>query len=393
MQRTGSSTVIVAILIAIIVIVLGTVTIFLVQQTRVDPVSARIRDGEPLALLTVLHDEGRLVSTQVVFAHPNSRRIGMLDIPDDMGAIISRLNRVDRIGSLFELEGIGPYRSKISEQIGVDIDYHLKIDLDQLSELVDILGGLTVFIPDPVRDTESSILLPGGNVRLDGPKLVDYLIYERELLTPQELMARNQEIAAQLLFSMGRERRIFEQQPGAVLRRMQTDLDRREMASIIGMLYDADTDNMIQQRVLGTMRTVDIQGETRQLLFPHFEGDLLKDTVRQVVQTLSQGDPVARGEVVRIELLNGTRRSGLAARTQELFEGYGFQVISVGNADTSDYAQTLVYDRQGSMEKAQSVADVIDAQLIETRPDYETDVVTDVTVILGADFDGWKVRN
>lgn len=392
MQKNASTTVVTVVIIGTILIVITAVAVFLAQQIRIDPVSAKIRDGEPLSFLLVIHDEGDIATTQVVFTHPNSRRIGLLDIPKDLGAIMPRLNRIDSIGSLLAADGIEVFRSRISDVLGTPIDYHIEITIDQLQQITDLIEGITVFNPDPIRDYQNLVLIPGGKVRLDGSKMVDYITVNHGNKTPQELMALHQEVVSRFLFGIGQQMQMFEQHPDILLNRMTTDFDHREFGALLGVLQSADTDNIIQQRVLGTKRVVDVAGESRNLLFPHFEGELLKDTVRQVQQTLENGDSIIEGEVIRVELLNGTRRAGLAANTKEMFEGYGFQVIAVGNADSFDHAQTQVYDRQGNIEKAQAVADIIGARHVETQPDYETDVVTDVTIILGLDFDGWKVR-
>ena len=56
------------------------------------------------------------------------------------------------------------------------------------------------------------------------------------------------------------------------------------------------------------------------------------------VQQVAIADPAA----VRIEILNGTTLPGAAARTAELLQQQGWQVASIGDADRSDYSQTIV---------------------------------------------------
>ena len=45
---------------------------------------------------------------------------------------------------------------------------------------------------------------------------------------------------------------------------------------------------------------------------------------------------------VRIEVLNGTGEPGVAARTRDLLQSQGWQVVSIGDADRSDYGRTLI---------------------------------------------------
>jgi polyisoprenyl-teichoic acid--peptidoglycan teichoic acid transferase len=45
---------------------------------------------------------------------------------------------------------------------------------------------------------------------------------------------------------------------------------------------------------------------------------------------------------IRVEVLNGTGQPGVAARTRELLESQGWQVVSIGDADRNDYVSTLI---------------------------------------------------
>ena len=45
---------------------------------------------------------------------------------------------------------------------------------------------------------------------------------------------------------------------------------------------------------------------------------------------------------VRVEVLNGTGEPGVAAETRDLLQAQGWQVVSIGDADRSDYSRTIV---------------------------------------------------
>ena len=411
-MQKSSSFIFTIVLVVSIAFILLIAVLVMFHQIRIDPVAAMIKDKKDISLLLVVHEDGSPITTQVVIAHPNTKRIALFDIPHDLGAIIPKLKRVDAIRSLFENDGIEEYRDAIAQQLDYEIDYYFSIDTSNLQCLVDLLGGLYVFIPDPVEDNENKIYLPGGRALLDGEKLLSYFTYEKMTYGSQELASRYQEVVLQFLYRFGIQYSLFQDYSRFFQRCYNSDLDRRSMESLLKFLSKIDEDSMIQQRVLGTPRRVDVEGQQVELLFPHFEGQLLKDTVRQVRQTLEAGTAIPTGGKVTIELLNGTRRNGLANRSSELFESYGFEVIAVGNAESFDYERTTIIDRQGSPERARMVADSIGATVVETAPPEEEEQVeteddentqeeqpmpveieADVTVILGSDFDGWKVKN
>mgnify|MGYP006303594947 FL=1 len=130
-----------------------------------------------------------------------------------------------------------------------------------------------------------------------------------------------------------------------------------------------------------------------ELLFPHFEGEWLRQSVRQVRENLASIDAV-RDEaiVVRLEILNGTTVSGLARRTKELYENYGFDVVSFGNAESNDVEETVILNRSDDPGIADRVADIIGADIVRAEREEGIEYSVDATIILGKDFDGTIVR-
>jgi hypothetical protein len=103
-----------------------------------------------------------------------------------------------------------------------------------------------------------------------------------------------------------------------------------------------------------------------------------------------------------VEILNGTVENGLAGRTAELFRGFGYDIISTGNADRNDYEQTIIIDRSGIEEAVLSFAEIIHCQNIRyealpPEPDevniQNLDYRSDFTLVLGRDFRGRYVTN
>ncbi len=89
---------------------------------------------------------------------------------------------------------------------------------------------------------------------------------------------------------------------------------------------------------------------------------------------------------VRVQVLNGSNRSGLARLATDQLRDAGFDVVNIGNA-ASPAKMSVVLDRAGNPEVAQRVAAALGITRIESRPD--TALYLEVTVILGPDF---KIR-
>ena len=90
---------------------------------------------------------------------------------------------------------------------------------------------------------------------------------------------------------------------------------------------------------------------------------------------------------VRIQLWNGSGRSGVAAELASYLRDGGFDVLEVANADRSDYPATLVVNRTSNQEPARVVAEYLGtSHLIQQAGSQE---MIDVTVIVGRDAKRW----
>jgi anionic cell wall polymer biosynthesis LytR-Cps2A-Psr (LCP) family protein len=390
------------ILLAVIIIVIIGTGFFLFFNFRTDQISDDIRQGKQIAVAFLFHDEGTLQFTEILYYNPETHKGAILDIPGNLGTIIESLERIDRIDLLYKEGRPGAYVDKLEELTGVEIPYTVEMSIGDVEKCVDLMEGLEMFIANPVEIIEEDevVLLPSGSMLLDGGKIATFVRYsefpgESEI----EKISRRQKFMQSFLGRLG-ERAEELTDPG-VLRYLadftSSDLDKRSLSALVLEIRKLDVDRIVFQRVLGVNRVVDAQT----LLFPHYDGKLLKETVGQTLDSLASTE-IASGEELRIslEILNGTNRNGLASRTAQLFKSFGYEVVHVGNAESFDYESTLVLDRSGNINKAQKVANIITCKHVNTvleetpeEADSEPDMIVDVTIILGKDFDGRYCKN
>jgi hypothetical protein len=255
------------------------------------------------------------------------------------------------------------------------------------------LGGLELFIPNPVESAvgERKVLLPSGSVVLDGDKIRDFIAYQDPLEPETDWVGRKQKFLQSLLKALGESDLVLDASPFAALRRLvSTNLGPRSLAALLRELAKLESEKLIFQRVLGSTRTVD----GKELLFPHFDGQLLKEIVKQTGETIASAEPGAEEElIVALEILNGTSVAGLAKRAASVFQSFGYEIVALGNADNTEYLNTVVLDRKGRLEAAQKAAELIRCQRVYSRLAEGGDLTIDVTLILGKDFDGRYCKN
>jgi LytR cell envelope-related transcriptional attenuator len=90
---------------------------------------------------------------------------------------------------------------------------------------------------------------------------------------------------------------------------------------------------------------------------------------------------------IRIELLNGSGRAGLAGELASYLRDGGFDVLEVSNADRSDYRSTLVVNRTESPQSGRIVAEYLGTRHLIQQ--VGTQEMIDVTVIVGRDARRW----
>ena len=396
-RKNGNSSLPTIILILLMVGVVIVTAGFLYFQLRTDEIAEAVQNGDTLRTLLVIEDESAGAAHIYVYIHDTTTNRGaLIDVPRNLGSIIDSLQRVDRVDVLYESGGPEALRERVAALVDQEIPYHLTFSAESVENTIDLLGGMELFIVESFEQTngEKAVLLPAGNVVLHGEKAITYLTYRVEGESELERVGRRQKFMESFLAALGGNISLLlhEEVFDYFTRYVDTNLDDRALQSYLRELEKLDAGRLVHRRVQGTTRVVETENGREPLLFPHFEGQWLKETVRQVEQSIAS-DEAFRDEDVRVslEVLNGTATSGLARRTKQLFEGYGFDVVSFGNAESNQIRNTVLIDRRGSPEQARRVADIIRAERIVTDV-APTQSEADVTIVLGRDFDGTFVR-
>jgi anionic cell wall polymer biosynthesis LytR-Cps2A-Psr (LCP) family protein len=302
--------------------------------------------------------------------------------------IIKSLNRVDMISAIYDPGSPKAFMEEVGRLTGATIDWYLILDQPSLSSLTDLLDGLPIFLPNRVSTVvnENPINLPSGFVVLDGRKTSVYAAYDDPDIPDSELVLKRQSLVQALLRRLG-ERTSYVMRDDVypvIQKRFRTNLRPDSLRILLGELARLEVDRIVLQRLTGTYRSV----EDTVLLFPHYDGELVKDIVKQSLNALLNADTTAIADkVFTIEILNGTTVRGLAQKTAEILQSFGYEVVSVGNAPSTDVAKTSVVDRYGDKPTAQTVANVIRCKVVEDEA-IPGASPADFVIILGKDFNG-----
>jgi anionic cell wall polymer biosynthesis LytR-Cps2A-Psr (LCP) family protein len=380
----------------IIIFVVGIA--FAVYTLRSNPLEDAISGNRTINVLFVLEDEKKPVSTYVLMYYPATKRAAVFDIPGELGLLISRINRVDRIDSIYDADKIGNFSNEIEKLLGINIDFTIVITKNNLVSIVDLLEGVEIFIPSPVshRDGDELILFPSGITVLDGDKASVYATYSLPFEDREIEVFRRQRF---FMSFFDRQIQMNERLKNPDIAKLyhsffKANINRRALMMLFNEFVYIDTNRTSIQSVGGNLR--EVSGQT--LIIPHWDGNLVKEIVRQTLVTLTSDiEDHLREQTLTVEVLNGTAVNGLAGRTAEMLRSFGYDVISIGNADQNNYERTVIIHHSGNENLVRSFADVIRCTNIrrvsvfdeEPEEDFDSyEYKADITLLIGRNFNG-----
>ena len=391
-------------LLALIVILLAGGVILAVDSFRFDPIERALAGDGVISTLFVIEKEGEPFSSYVLMFYPDTGRAAVFDVPGSIGALIPRINRVDRIAAVYEPQRITHFANEIERLLGIDIAFSFVMTLENLGKITDLIRGVEVFIPAAVNEyVEGHILFPSGRTFLDGAKAAVFVSYELPGENEELVSARRQQFFISFIRRLGEQNHHLDNPQIARLFHplIRSGANQRAQARFFDEIAGIDIDRANIQTVRGISQEVSGQA----LIFPHMNGNLIRDVVRHTTAALVRpADEIVADRVFTVEILNGTTVTGLAGRTRELLEDFGYHVISVGNADRNDHEHTLIIDRSGHHVRALEFGDIIrsrnirfdspDQAVPEGDPRFQSFVHrSDFTLILGRDFNGRHVAD
>jgi polyisoprenyl-teichoic acid--peptidoglycan teichoic acid transferase len=383
-----------SVLLLVIVGILASMLVFLFVSLRSDAVDQAMKSDRILDVAFIIEKEGKPVSTQLFLFYPSNGRGALLDVPRETGLIIKTLNRVDRIDVLYDKRKPRAYVNEIAGLLATSVPYWIVMDEKGLASAVDLLEGLELFVPTaidlpgPPRAT-----LPSGALVLDGDKASQFAFYKDPDETDADGIARRQKLFQSLVRRMG-EKSEWISRPGVFStfkRSMKTNLSDDSLRGLFTELSKIDADRLVLQKVTGIYRDVD----GKRLLFPHYDGELVQDIVKQTLNALANsGSASPADKIFTIEILNGTPTKGLAKQAAEIFQSFGYDVLSVDNAEREDYEKTQVIDHYSNLDASKNIGDVIRCKSTSQQPSTAQDAASaDFTIILGKDFNGRYCTN
>ena len=385
----------------IFIIVIATV-IFIYRQLRSDALIIKMKNNEYITVSFNIGTGNKLLFSELFIFSPETYKAAIFNIPVNYSSVIESLSKIDRLDVLFDFKKPEKMVKKIESFTTIPVDFYINIDPDNLVKIVDLLSGLELFIPNPVEiiNDDETTLLPSGSNVLDGEKTLVFLSVDSSNENDADLIGRWHKFLQSFIKKAADKSLYLENDDifNKFYSLFTTDMNKESFRSFISIFKKFNTERMILQRILGDRKQIDNQI----LLFPYYDGNLLRETIKQTLSSIKNEDVIGDEEMnIKIEILNGTNIPGMASRTAHFFTNLGFDVVSTKNADRNNYEKTVVIVKGSNPASANKVAGIIRCNNIESGNEKQPVAITgedntifssagqiDATVILGKDFDG-----
>lgn len=314
--------------------------------------------------------EGEISNTDTMILlsfDPQNQTAGLLSLPRDLWVPIpgfgyeTRINTAYPLGETYQYEGGGPQLAKdtVSSFIGQPVQYYARVNFQGFVEMIDMIGGVDIVVPFTIYDDAyptddygvELFYLEEGAQHLDGETALKY-VRTRNVDDDYGRAGRQQQVIRAVADKVLR---------ADTLTSLLPKLPR--MLMTLGNTVQTDVPMSLQLELANYLSGSSLR-EVRQLVLDNRYGEetyseegawilkpdrtlvraALSNFFAPPVNIASGSGAVAMSNLqwIRIEILNGTGEPGVAAHTRDLLQSQGYQVVSIGDADRSDYGRTII---------------------------------------------------
>jgi LCP family protein required for cell wall assembly len=347
--------------------------------------------------------------------------VSILSIPRDLFVPNARAEGANKIDAAL-FEGPSQLVAAIQEDFGIPIQHFMELNFDTFANVVDALGGLRMYFPEPVHDTFSGLNIPTpGCVDLNGLRALQvvrarHLQYRPATVStsdtsawpfdPQSDLARIRRdheflrVLATAVAKKGIGDPITDSQiVSAVAAQLEVDagLSAGQMAHLV-LTFHGVNPNGAPQLTLPIV--VDLNGSYRYKGGQY--GDIVWPDQPQDQQVINQflgvgpntdtmtGQPLPRPGQVTVSVQNGTGVAHQAATAVAGLRALGFRAGSAGDTPAvASQSETVVYYSSrapAEFAAAQTVARSLSGYVIMALEPTKVTAGAQVTVVTGTNF-------
>ncbi|WP_370866542.1 LCP family protein [Saccharibacillus sp. JS10] len=203
------------------------------------------------------NDVGRSDAIMMLTVNPQKHSILMFNIPRDTRTEIVGKGKVDKINHAYAFGGVDMSVNTVENFLDVPVDYYVKVNMEGLEQIIDILGGVTVnnpfqfdfegtdYVKGPIHMNGHEALMY-SRMRYDDPK-GDIGRNDRQQLVLSALIEKGKSIS-----NLTKVNALL----GAVQDHVKTNLTKEDMMDLVSN-YRTEIQDVNKDEVQGSGKKID----------------------------------------------------------------------------------------------------------------------------------------
>lgn len=355
-------------------------------------------------------------SMMVLTIDPVGLSAAVLSLPRDLWVEIpdfgvDRINQANYYGEIYEYPGGGQALAvqTVETLLGVPIDYYVAVNFDAFVEVVDLIGGVDIDVPEAIDDPKypdrcygyDPFSIEASEQHLDGETALKYARTRATFGGDVDRAARQQAVilaVRQKVLDLNSLPQLIAQAPQlwqTSQENVRTNMTLDEAIQLALLAQDIPRDS-IHTAVLdynyvynettpdGREVLVPVRENIRQLRDQLFAPPAIPTPVIENLPALMAA------EQARVAVLNGTAEFGLAGATQEYLQSFGINVTEIGNADASTYLTSQIITYGSYPNTSRYLTQLMHVPPLNVSSGNNPDGDYDILIIIGND---WRVPN
>lgn len=334
------------------------------SEDGVSVAPSEVKASEPVNILVLGLDIGdvnqkdnesikRTDTIMVLHYEPKNNSAELISVPRDM--LIKVNNKNNKINAAYAIGGDKLIKSEVEKLIENDINYIVKIDYEGFRALVDAIGGVEMYIErDMYYDDDAQDLHirfnKGETVLLDGEKAEEFFRWRKNndgtgFANGDLDRIENQHKFINKLIEKCTSPAIITNIKGildVLPEYVKTNMPAGKMISYGLGLKDLDKNNVVSATLQGDLKTIG------GISYVVYNRNMNIETLA-LLSGSEEGKATVKKKNLRINILNGTRITGLAGRMSENLKAKGYSAIDTGN--TQERSKTIIQTNDEEMGK------------------------------------------
>ncbi|MEX0268170.1 LCP family protein [Leptolyngbyaceae cyanobacterium UHCC 1019] len=335
---------------------------------------------------------GRSDTMLLLRVDPDTDSISLLSIPRDTQVEIAGVGTTKINDANVQGGATLAARTASSVLNGVQIDRYLRVSTDAFKELVDLMGGVEVYVPKPMvyedKTQKLKINLSPGKQVLSGAQAEQFARFRTDDLGDIGRVQRQQALLKALRKQLTSPT-VIPRIPGLVQvmqKYIDTNLTVEEMLALVSAGRKLGEGNFKMVMLPGRFSAPDEFRASYWILDPTG-----RDRVMQQYFNIDPLSPSLEGDTsaaLRISIQNASRNPNAASQLSQRLIALGFSNVFITSDWADKQAKTQVIAQRGDLQAAQMLQQQLGLGTVDA--DSTGDLEADITIRVGDDWGNVK---